>query len=100
MGSLDDDGRKTILQHHNDTINTRNINLDLIITLTQNFTPADIELLYQIIAQRSFEREFETKEDCVVTTEDIIAEIGRFRPSLTHEMIEVFKQDVIKYSRI
>jgi SpoVK/Ycf46/Vps4 family AAA+-type ATPase len=99
VGSLDDEGRKTILQHYNSKINARDINLDLIVSLTQNFTPADIGLLYQIIAQRSFEQEYEMKKDCVVTTEAIIAEISKFRPSLTHEMIEEFSQDVIKYSR-
>ena len=100
VGSLDDDGRKTILQHYNSKINARDINLDLIVSLTQNFTPADIELLYQIIAQRSFEQEYENKKDCVVTTEAIISEISKFRPSMTHEMIEEFKQDLIKFSRI
>lgn len=100
VGTLDDEGRRTILQHYNAKINTRAINLDLVVSLTQNFTPADIELLYQTLAQRSFEREYEIKADCPVTTEDIIAEVSKFRPSLTHEAIEEFKQDVIKYSRI
>ena len=100
VGSLDDEGRRTILQHYNSKVNARNINLDLIVSLTQNFTPADIELLYQIIAQRSFEREYEIKQDYAVTTEDVISEISKFRPSLTHEVIEDFRQDAIKYSRI
>jgi len=99
VGSLDDEGRKTILQHYNAKINARDINLDLIVSLTQNFTPADIELLYQIIAQRSFEQEYESKKDCLVTTEAIISEVSKFRPSMTHEMIEEFRQDLVKYSR-
>lgn len=100
VGSLDDDGRRTILQHYNSRIHAKEINLDLIVGMTQNFTPADIELLYQIIAQRAFEQEYESRRDNAVTTELIMSEISRFRPSLTHEAIEEFKQDVIKYSRV
>ena len=99
VGSMDDESRKAILQHYNSRIHSKNINLDLIVTLTQNFTPADIGLLYQILAQRAFEQEYENKQDCVVTTEAIIAEISKFRPSMTHEMIEEFNQDVIRFSR-
>lgn len=99
VGSLDDESRKTILQHYNAKINARDIDLDKIVEKTKNFTPADIELLYQVIAQRSFEQEFAIKQDCVVTTEDILAEASKFRPSLTHEMIEEFRLDVVKYSR-
>lgn len=100
VGSLDDEGRKTILEHYNSKIHARDINLDLIVSLTQNFTPADIELLYQILAQRAFEQEYESKKDCVVTTEAIIKEISQFRPTLTQDIIEEFKQDMIKFSRI
>lgn len=100
VGSLDDDGRRTILQHYNTRIHAQEINLDLVVSMTQNFTPADIELLYQIIAQRAFEQEYESRRDNAVTTELILSEISRFRPSLTHEVIEEFKQDVIRYSRV
>ncbi len=100
VGSMDDESRRTILEYYNAKIHAQDIDLDILINLTQNFTPADIELLYQGIAQRSFEREYESKQDCVVTTEAIVEEISKFRPTLTHEMIEDFKQDVIKYSRI
>lgn len=100
VGTLDEEGRRTILQHYTSKIHARDINMDLLVSLTQNFTPADIELLFQIIAQRSFEQEYEIKQECVVTTEAIISEISKFRPSLTHEMIEEFRQDALKYSRI
>ncbi len=99
MGCLDDGGRRMVLERHNAGINAEKINLDLLVKLTQNFTPADIELLYQKIAQRAFEEEYETRTDCVVTTEMIIDEISNIRPSLSDDVIREFNEDVLQYSR-
>lgn len=100
VGSLDDAGRKTVLRHYTGRINCRDINLDLLVKLTQNFTPADIGLLCQNIGQRAFEREYETGEDCLVTMEMIIDAIANFRPSLSDEVIKEFKEDTLQYSRL
>ena len=99
VGVLDDDGRRTILQHHNARINVGDIDLDCIVKQTRHYTPADLEHLYQLIAQYAFDREYETGKDFVVTTECILEKITLVRPSLTDEVMTQFQEDVVTYSR-
>jgi SpoVK/Ycf46/Vps4 family AAA+-type ATPase len=100
VGTLDETGRQTILEHYLGKMNKGTIDLDRIVALTAKFTPADIEYLFQIVAQHAFEQECESRRDFRVTTNSIIQVISTFRPSLTEAMIEEFKQDIAKYSRI
>jgi SpoVK/Ycf46/Vps4 family AAA+-type ATPase len=100
VGTLDDDGRRTIMEYYLTKMNIGVVDMDRILPLTTKFTPADLEYLFQVVAQHAFENECETKGDVPVTTEMIIEEIASFRPSLTEIMVEGFKEDVIAYSRI
>lgn len=100
VGTLDDDGRRTIMEYYLTKMNIGVVDMDRILPLTTKFTPADLEYLFQVVAQHAFENECETKGDVPVTTEMIVEEIASFRPSLTEIMVEEFKEDVIAYSRI
>jgi len=99
VGFLDDDGRRTILEHHNARLNVGDIDLDRIVEKTRYFTPADVGHLYQLIAQYAFDREYETGKDFVVTTQCILEKIELVRPSLTDEVMTQFQEDVRTYSR-
>jgi len=96
---LDDAGRRTVLQYYIAKLNAKDIDLDAVVKLTRNFTPADLELLYQTIAQYAFDREYETKKDFVVTTDCIVEKLAAVRPSLTDELVVEFRKDVQVYSR-
>jgi transitional endoplasmic reticulum ATPase len=99
VGGLDEDGRRTILEYYLSMLNTKDIDLNLIIKMTSSFTPADIEYLFQQIAQFAFEQEYASKQDYRVTTDTFIQIIPKIRPSLTDEIIEEFQKDSITYSR-
>jgi SpoVK/Ycf46/Vps4 family AAA+-type ATPase len=99
VGLLDADGRKTILKQYVSTLNTKDVDLDHLAELTPRFTPADIELVFQNIAQYAFEQEYTSKREFFVTTEIIASEMAKFKPSLTEEVIEAFNQDVKEFSR-
>lgn len=99
VGTLDDEGRKTILEYYLSKMNTGNIDLECIVSLTSKFTPADLEYLLQTVAQHSFEMEFDSRIDFPITTNVIIEAIESFRPSLTEVMVEEFMEDVITYAR-
>jgi len=99
VGELDEQGRKTIIERYLSTINTGSIDLDRVIALTARFTPADIEYLFQKVAQLAFEREYASKQDYQVTTDTFAEIVPQIRPSLTDEMIEEFRQDSVAYSR-
>jgi SpoVK/Ycf46/Vps4 family AAA+-type ATPase len=99
VGDLDKDGRKTILEYYLSRLNTKGIDIDRIVSMTSRFTPADIEYLFQQVAQFSFEEEYAGKHDYVVTTDTFLQMIARVRPSLTEGMIEDFQKDSVAYSR-
>lgn len=99
VGGLDDEGRKTILRQYLSKLNTGDIDLNQIITLTDRFTPADIEYMFQKVAQLAFELEYATKQDYKVTTETFVKIIAQIHPSLTNEIIKEFQQDSVIYSR-
>jgi transitional endoplasmic reticulum ATPase len=99
VGGLDEDGRRTILEHYLSKLHTQDIDLNLIVKMTSRFTPADIEYLFQQVAQFAFEQEYASKQDYRVNTETFIQIIPKIRPSLTDEIIEEFQKDSITYSR-
>ena len=99
VGGLDEDGRRTILEHYLSRLNTRETDLDLIVKMISRFTPADIEYLFQQVAQFAFEQEYALKQDYCVTTETLVQIVPKIRPSLTDEIIEEFQKDCITYSR-
>ena len=96
---MNEDERETILEYYLSKLNTGEIDLDRIIKMTSRFTPADMEYLFQQVAQFSFEKELATKQDYRVTTDTIFAIIPKIRPSLTEEVIVEFEKDSIAYSR-
>ncbi len=99
VGGLDEDGRKTILKHYLSKLNVGEIDLDRIVKMTSRFTPADIEYLFQQVAQFAFEQEYATKQDYRVTEDTFVQLLPKIRPSLTDEIIEEFRKDCITYSR-
>ena len=99
VGGLDEEGRKTILQHYLSRLNTGDIDLNLVVKLTAGFTPADVEYLFQQVAQFAFEQEYIDKQDYQVTTDTFIQIVPKIRPSLADEVIEEFQKDSITYSR-
>jgi transitional endoplasmic reticulum ATPase len=68
--------------------------------MTSGFTPADIQYLFQQVAQFAFEQELASREDYRVTTETFIQIMPKVRPSLSDEIIEEFEKDSISYSRV
>jgi SpoVK/Ycf46/Vps4 family AAA+-type ATPase len=99
VGAMNEDERATILQHYLSKINTGEVDLPRIIKMTNRFTPADMEYLFQQVAQFAFEQELETQQDYRVTTDTIFEIIPKIRPTLTEEVIMEFEKDSIAYSR-
>jgi transitional endoplasmic reticulum ATPase len=99
VGALNEDERATILQYYLSKVNIGEVDLDRIIKMTNRFTPADLEYLFQQVAQFAFEQELETRHDYRVTTDTIFEIIPKIRPTLTEEVIMEFEKDSIAYSR-
>ncbi len=100
VGGLNEDERKTILEYYLSKLHTEEIDLARIIKMTSRFTPADMEYLFQQVAQFAFEQELATKRDYLVTTDTIFEIVPKIRPSLTDEIIMEFEKESITYSRV
>jgi transitional endoplasmic reticulum ATPase len=100
VGGLNDDERRTILEYYLSRLNTGEIDMGRIVKETSRFTPADIQYLFEQVAQFAFEREIAKKEDHKVTTETIFQIMPKVRPSLTDEILEEFERDSHTYARV
>jgi SpoVK/Ycf46/Vps4 family AAA+-type ATPase len=100
VGGLDREGRTTILEHYLSKLNTGEIDLQQVVEMTSGCTPADIQYLFQQVAQFAFEQELASKRDYRVTTETFIHIMPSVRASLSDEVIEEFEKDSIIYSRV
>jgi SpoVK/Ycf46/Vps4 family AAA+-type ATPase len=67
--------------------------------MTAGFTPADVEYLFQQVAQFAFEQEYGIKQDFQVTTDTFLQLVPKIRPSLADEVMGEFRKDTITYSR-
>ncbi len=99
VGGLDDQGRRTILEHYLKNMNKGEVDVDLIISKTPFFTPADIEYLFQKVAQLAFEKELSLGRDYKLNTDIFLDTIETVRPTLTPELIEAFRRDSLNYTR-
>lgn len=100
VGGLDREGRTTILEHYLSKLNTGQFDLEQVVDMTAGFTPADIQYLFQQVAQFAFEQELASKQDYRVTAETFTHIMPNVRASLSDEVIEEFEKDSISYSRV
>ena len=100
VGGLDEAGRTTILQHYLSKLNVGNVDMNRIVEITRGFTPADIQYLFQQIANFSFEKELESKTNYLVTTETFLNIDPKVVPSLSEDVLTEFEKDSDTYSRI
>jgi transitional endoplasmic reticulum ATPase len=100
VGGLNDEERRTILEYYLSRLNKGDIDLDRLVKQTSRFTPADIQYLFEQVAQFAFEQEVARKEDYKVSTETILDIMSKARPSLTDDIIKEFEKDSITYSRV
>lgn len=99
VGALDRDGVMTIIKHHLSRLNAGKVDLNEIAENITGYTPADIEYIFQQVAQFAFEQELSTQKDYKVTTKTLLSVMSGIRPSLTEDVIEVFERNRIAYSR-
>jgi transitional endoplasmic reticulum ATPase len=99
VGGLSEDERATILEYYLSKLNTGEVDRKRLIELTCRFTPADMEYLFQQVAQFAFEKELMTKEDYRVSSETIFNILPKSKPSLSEEVLAEFEKDCNAYSR-
>jgi len=99
VGGLTEDERATILEYYLSKLNTGEVDRKQLVKLTASFTPADMEYLFQQVAQFAFEQELVTREDYRVSSETIFNILPKIKPSLTEEVLAEFEKDCHAYCR-
>ncbi len=100
VGGLNEEERRVILEYYLARLNKGEIDLTRMVKETSRYTPADIQYLFEQVAQFAFEQEIARKEDYQVTTETISHIMSKIRPSLTDEIIKEFEKNSITYARV
>lgn len=100
VGSLDKEGRTTILEYYLAKLNTGDVDVELIVQMTSGFTPADIQYLFQQVAHYAFEQELVSQENYLVTANTFALLLPNIPPSLSDKVLDEFAKDRVSYSRI
>jgi SpoVK/Ycf46/Vps4 family AAA+-type ATPase len=100
VGGLNEEERRVILEYYLSRLNKGEIDRNRIVKESSRFTPADIQYLFEQVAQYAFEQEIARKEDYQVTTDTILHIMSKIRPSLTDVIITEFEKDSITYARV
>jgi transitional endoplasmic reticulum ATPase len=99
VGGPDELTRRIVFEYHLSQTNQGEVDVDRIVAMTEMFSPADLEYLFQRVTQEAFEQEHAQGKDFRVTTEDFLEMIPRMRPTLTKKIVDLFDRDCERYTR-
>ncbi|NUK24593.1 ATP-binding protein [Streptomyces lunaelactis] len=104
IGTPDTAARAAIWSRYTD--GRADVDVTVLVTASELFTPADIEHAARIAAQSAFERDLETigigagdQRALGASTEDYLAAVAQCRPTVTPEMIDQFGADITAHAR-
>jgi transitional endoplasmic reticulum ATPase len=99
VGPPDTVARAAIWHRYVAEISDEDVDVEMLVEATRYFTPADIEFSARRAAQSAFEREVFEGAGHRATTQDFLDAIRQMKPTLSQEMIDVFEDDVERFSR-
>ncbi len=98
IGPPDDMAREAMWRRHLQVAST-GLEPTRLVAASDGFTPADIEHAARTAAQRIFERTMESGSRCTAEIEDYLDATSQVRPTLTHNMIHSFHEDIDAHAR-
>jgi AAA+ superfamily predicted ATPase len=99
VGPPDAEARRAIWQRYIDEITDESVDVRALVDATELFTPADIEFAARKAAQRAFEQELFEGTTTRATTTDFMWAIQLTRPTLTMEIVESLREDILRFAR-
>jgi SpoVK/Ycf46/Vps4 family AAA+-type ATPase len=99
VGDLDQKSRSIIFNHFLANTNQGDVDVARIISELSNFTPADIEFLFQKVSHFAFEKEYNEGKDFRITTDVFLEMIPKCQASLTEENIRELEEDSVRFTR-
>jgi len=102
VGPPDPAARQAIWSVHVGRSGREDVDLDSLVAASDTFTPADIEYAARRAAQAAFERDVVDGRETPVagaSTDDYLVAIRGVRPTVTAEMVAMFREDIARYAR-
>jgi transitional endoplasmic reticulum ATPase len=105
IGLPDAEARKSIWTRYIPEIALPKIDVDQLVSLSNGFSPADIEYAARKASQKAleqsvYEREVATRETSTTTLEHYLWAIGDTRRTVSDEVISEFEQDIERLGRL
>jgi transitional endoplasmic reticulum ATPase len=95
----DEQARQAIWRRYVEEITDEDIDLDVLVSASELFTPADIEFAARKAAQRAFEREHFEGVEHRASTQEFLAAIQETKPTLSEEIVASFLADTGQFAR-
>lgn len=81
-------------------LDSRSVNVGVLVEMTDGYTPGDVELAAQRAAASAFDRVRQGQEPSYVTANDVTAAVARTPPSVTADIRERFRDEVDHFARV
>lgn len=98
IGPPDTAAREAMWRRHLSTSGD-DVDLPVLVSATEGFTPADIAHAARTVNQMMFERSVDTGTRCRADPQDYLDVIADLRPTLTPEMVAAFEEDISATAR-
>jgi len=98
IGPPDGAAREAMWRGHLSTSGDE-VDLPVLVSATEGFTPADIAHAARTVNQMMFERSVDTGTRCRANPQDYLDVIAGLRPTLTREMVAAFEEDIAATAR-
>jgi len=91
------ESRRFIFSLNLQNIQTKDLDLDMLVEKTTGYTGADIANICREVKTKALTESIKTGKPPIVTMQDLLAQIEKTRPSVTEEMLEDYLIFLAKY---
>ncbi len=99
VGPADKESRKIVFERMTKKLITKTLDFDLMAEKSSYFTTADIMEIVNSVAHNAFEQELSSGKEYKSSTEDFMAQISSYKPTISKEAMETFRVDAKEYCR-
>jgi SpoVK/Ycf46/Vps4 family AAA+-type ATPase len=100
LGPPSKEARRGIFKKYLSNLNLGTVDLQVISEKTRGYTPADIQAVCTLVAQKAFETELSTGKDYKVTMGTLLEAISNYKPTLNEEDLKKFRREAREFCRV
>lgn len=93
------EARRKIFEKYLSNLNLGEVVLEKVLDRTKGYTPADIQAVCAVVAQKAFEVELSTGKDYKITTDVLLEAVSKHNPTLKEEDLKKFSAEAKEFCR-